>query len=112
MIDELSKDYALLNKATGISEILINFKYVLRNSFSASLTMIAYLIPLMIGGAFVVETVFAWPGIARFGVISILSNDFNGVVGVALVVGVAFVGMNMLVDLLYGVLDPRIRIGR
>jgi len=112
MIDELSKDYALVSKATGISEILINYKYVLRNAFSAALTMIAFLVPLMIGGAFVVETVFAWPGIARFGVISILSNDFNGVVGVALVVGVAFVGMNMLVDLLYGVLDPRIRIGR
>lgn len=112
MIEELSKDYALVSQATGISDILINYKYVLRNAFSASLTMITYLIPLMIGGAFVVETVFAWPGIARFGVMSIITNDFNGMVGVALVVGVAFVGMNMITDVLYGFLDPRIRIER
>lgn len=112
MIDELSKDYALVSRATGISDILINYKYVLRNAFSAALTMIGFLIPLMIGSAFVVETVFAWPGIARFGADSIINNDFNGVVGVALVVGIAFVLINIIVDALYAVLDPRIRLER
>jgi peptide/nickel transport system permease protein len=112
MIDELSKDYALVSRATGISDILINYKYVLRNAFSAALTMIGFLIPLMIGSAFVVETVFAWPGIARFGADSIINNDFNGVVGVALVIGIAFVLINIIVDALYAVLDPRIRLER
>ena len=112
MIDELSKDYTLVSLATGMSDIIINYKYVLRNAFSAALTMIAYLIPLMIGSAFVVETVFAWPGIARFGADSIINNDFNGVVGVAMVIGIAFVGINIIVDALYAVLDPRIRLER
>jgi len=112
MIDELHKDYALMSKASGIPEILIHYKYVLKNAFSSALTMIGFLIPLMIGSAFVVETVFAWPGIARFGADSIINNDFNGVVGVALVVGASFVIINIIVDALYAVLDPRIRLER
>ena len=110
MIDELNKDYAVVSRASGISEILIYYKYLLKNAFSSSLTMIGFLIPLMIGSAFVVETVFAWPGIARFGADSIINNDFNGVVGVTLVVGAAFVIINIIVDALYAVLDPRIRL--
>ena len=78
MIDELSKDYAQISQARGMSETIVHYKYVLRNAFSAALTMIGFLIPLMIGSAFVVETVFAWPGIARFGADSIINNDFNG----------------------------------
>jgi len=112
MIDELSKDYALVSRATGMPSTIINYKYALRNAFSSALTMIGFLIPLMIGSAFVVETVFAWPGIARFGADSIINNDFNGVVGVALVIGVAFVFVNIVVDMLYAMLDPRIRLER
>ena len=112
MIDELQKDYAQISRARGMSEILVNYKYLLRNSFSSSLTMIGFLIPLMIGSAFVVETVFAWPRIARFGAGSIINSDFNGVVGVALVVGAAFVIINIIIDALYAVLDPRIRLNR
>ena len=112
MIDELNKDYAVVSQASGISEILIHYKYLLKNAFSSALTMIGFLIPLMIGSAFVVETVFAWPGIARFGADSIINNDFNGVVGVALVVGAAFVIINIIIDALYAVLDPRIRLER
>jgi len=112
MIDELSKDYALVSKATGISKGLIHFKYVLRNAFSSSLTMIGFLVPFMIGDAFVIEKIFAWPGLARFGADSIINNDFNGVVGIAIVVGIAFIVVNIIVDALYAVLDPRIRLER
>jgi peptide/nickel transport system permease protein len=112
MIDELSKDYAQISQARGMSEIIVHYKYVLRNAFSSALTMIGFLIPLMIGSAFVVETVFAWPGIARFGADSIINNDFNGVVGVALIIGAAFVLINIIIDALYAVLDPRIRLAR
>jgi peptide/nickel transport system permease protein len=70
------------------------------------------LIPLMIGTAFVVEKVFAFPGLARFGADAIIANDFNGVMGVTLTIGVAFVIVNFLVDELYAVLDPRIKLKR
>jgi peptide/nickel transport system permease protein len=66
----------------------------------------------MIGDAFVIEKIFAWPGLARFGADSIINNDFNGVVGIAIVVGIAFIVVNIIVDALYAVLDPRIRLER
>ena len=112
MIDEMNKDYIHINRATGMPPALISYKYMLRNAFSAALTMIGFLIPLMLGTAFVVEKVFAWPGIARYGADAILSNDFNGVVGVTLVICIVFVVVNFIVDELYGVLDPRIRVKR
>lgn len=112
MIDELSKDYIAVSRATGMPGFIISYKYMLRNAFSSSLTMIGFLIPLMLGTAFVVEKVFAWPGIARFGADAIISNDFNGVVGVTLVICLAFVIVNFIIDILYGILDPRIRLTR
>jgi peptide/nickel transport system permease protein len=112
MIDEMSKDYIAVSRATGMPGFIINYKYMLRNAFSSSLTMIGFLIPLMLGTAFVVEKVFAWPGIARFGADAIISNDFNGVVGVTLVICLAFVIVNFVIDILYGILDPRIRLSR
>jgi len=86
MLDELGKPYVSFSQAVGMPSFLINYKYALRNAFSSTLTLIGFLFPLMIGGAFVVEKVFAWPGIARFGADSILANDYNAIVGVTLVV--------------------------
>jgi len=112
MIDEMSKDYINVSKATGMPPAIISFKYMLRNAFSPAMTMIGFMIPLQMGTAFVVEQVFAWPGIARFGAEAITTNDFNGAVGVTLVISVAVVVMNFIVDELYGVLDPRIKLRR
>ena len=112
MIDEMGRDYINVSKATGMSGVIISYKYMLRNAFSSALTMIGFLIPLMLGTGFVVEKVFAWPGIARFGADAIVAQDFNGVVGVTLVICLAFVIVNFIVDELYGVLDPRIKLQR
>lgn len=112
MIDESTKDYIMVNKATGMNELIVRYKYMLRNAFSSSLTTIGFLIPLMLGSAFVVEKVFAWPGMARFGADAIIANDFNGIVGVTLVICLAFVAVNLAIDILYEVLDPRIRVKR
>lgn len=111
MIDELSKSYPALGQALGMHPFIINYKYVLRNAFSSTLTVIGFLIPILIGSAFVVEKVFSWPGIARFGADAIIASDFNGVVGVTLVVCAFVVVINFLVEILYPVLDPRIRLG-
>ena len=112
MIDEMGRDYINVSRATGMSGVIISYKYMLRNAFSSALTMIGFLIPLMLGTGFVVEKVFAWPGIARFGADAIVAQDFNGVVGVTLVICLAFVVVNFIVDELYGVLDPRIKLQR
>lgn len=112
MIDDLGKPYIALNRAVGMPSFLINYKYALRNASLSALTVIGFLFPLMLGSAFVVEKVFVWPGIARFGADAIIANDFNAVVGVALVVCVFVVVINFLVDELYGWVDPRIRLER
>ncbi|HWK67751.1 MAG TPA: ABC transporter permease [Rhizobiaceae bacterium] len=111
MIDEFDKPYPEYARALGMHPFLINFKYVLRNAFTPTLTIIGFLIPIMIGSSFVVEKVFAWPGLARFGADAIIANDFNGVIGITLVICLFVVVLNFIVELLYPIVDPRIRLG-
>lgn len=110
-IEQLRKPYILAARANGMPESLLVYKYVLKNSFIATLTIIGLIYGFFLGGAFVVETVFSWPGMARYGVRALLFKDFNAVVGVTLVVGLAYAVINVLVDVLYGYIDPRIRLG-
>ena len=111
MIEENRQDYVMAARAYGLPQNLITYKYMLKNAFSSSLTIIGLAFGVLIGGAFVVEIVFSWPGMARYGVKSILFNDFNAVVGVVMIVGVAYLFSNFVVDLVYAYLDPRIRLG-
>jgi len=110
MIEQLNKDYTIVSRIIGIPENLNTYKYMLRNAFTSSLTVIGLTFGWMLGNAFIVEQVFAWPGMARYGVNSVLRNDFNAIVGVVLVIGLGYLLINFLVDLLYGYLDPRIRL--
>lgn len=107
-IDEYDKDYVEGLKTHGIPNKLIAYKYVLRKSFASILTIIGLDYGFLLGSAFVVELVFSWPGMASYGVQSILQKDINAIVGVTLVIGAAFLIVNFLVDVLYGVFDPRV----
>mgnify|MGYP000005846351 CR=1 FL=1 len=109
MIEEMRRDYAVAARSYGLPENLIVFKYLLKNAFTATLTVIGLSYGFLLGNAFLVETVFAWPGLAFYGVDALLFKDFNGVIAVTLVVGVAYAVVNLLTDILYGYLDPRIR---
>ena len=110
VIDETHKDYVLVNRASGMPESIVVGKYILKNAFASTLTMIGLSAGLMLGGAFVVEKVFAWPGMARYGADAVLNKDFNGIVGVTIVVCLGFVVINFVIDVLYGILDPRMRV--
>lgn len=110
-IEEFNKDYVHALHSSGIPGKLIAYKYVLKSSFAATLTIIALDYGFLIGSAFLIEIVFAWPGMARYGVNAILTNDINAIVGVTLVVGVVFILANLIVDILYGYFDPRVRYG-
>ncbi len=109
MIEELRRDYVLAARSYGLPERVIIYKYVLKNAFSSALTVIGLAYGFLLGNAFLVETVFAWPGLGFYGVDSLLFKDLNAVVGVTIVVGVAFAVANLLVDIAYGYFDPRIR---
>jgi len=111
MIEEGNKDYVKANRAYGMPENLIKYKYMLKNAFSSALTIIGLTFGSMIGNAFLIEIIFAWPGMARYGVNAILFTDFNAIIGVTMVVGMFYIFSNLVVDLLYGYLDPRIMRG-
>lgn len=112
IIEQSRKDYVLAAQASGLPQNLIHYKYMLRNAFTSSLTVIGLAFGFLLGNAFLIETVFAWPGMARYGVQAILFQDFNAIVGVVIVIGFAYVFANFVVDLLYGYLDPRVRLGQ
>jgi len=110
MIDVSSKDYIEAARAFGIPDRYVTFKYMLKPSFIAPMTILGLSFASQLGNAFLVETVFAWPGIAKYGIRAILRKDFNAIMGVVLIIGLAFVMVNFIVDVLAGYIDPRIRI--
>ncbi|MGL5010401.1 MAG: ABC transporter permease [Paracoccaceae bacterium] len=110
MIDVSRQDYIEAARAFGIPSPVRIFKYMLRPSFVPPLTILGLEFASLIGGAFVVEMVFSWPGMAAYGIRTILQKDLNAVMGVVMVSGVFFVLVNLLIDVLVGLVDPRIRI--
>lgn len=108
--DVLGKDYIEAARAFGIPNRYVTFKYMLKPSFIPPLTILGLTFASEIGNAFLVEQVFGWPGMAKYGIRAILRKDFNAIMGVVLIIGLAFVVVNFIVDVLAGYVDPRIRI--
>lgn len=109
MVEELEKDYVRMARAKGLPERTIVRKHVLRNSLISVVTVTALQVAFVISGAVVVETVFSYPGIGRLLVDRVTQRDFPVIQGLVLIVAVAVVVMNLLADLAYAYLDPRIR---
>lgn len=110
MLDNSRKDFIRAQRSYGISDALMTFKYLLRPSFIPSLTLLGLAFASLLGNAFLVELVFSWPGIASYASNAILAKDFNAIMGVVLIFGVFFVVASVLVDLLAGVVNPRLRL--
>jgi len=109
MLDVLDSDHILVSRALGTPEWLIVWKYAFRNAAVPLLTMLGVYFAAMLGGAFVVETIFAWPGVGRTVVEAVFSRDFPVVQAGVLFTSILFVVSNLLVDISYGLVDPRIR---
>jgi peptide/nickel transport system permease protein len=110
MIDVARQDYIEASRAFGIPDRVRVMKYMLRPSFVPPLTITGLEFASLIGNAFVVELVFAWPGMAAYGIRTILQKDLNAIMGVVMVSGVFFVIVNLVIDVLVGFVDPRVRI--
>jgi peptide/nickel transport system permease protein len=111
MLETLSADYVRSARAKGLSAAAVVLKHALRNASLPIVTVVAVEFGVLLGGAVVTETVFAWPGVGRLAVQAILTRDFPLVQAIVFVVATTLVLLNLAVDLLYGVLDPRIRHG-
>lgn len=109
MLEVLSQDYVRTAWAKGLSERQVVFRHALRNAALPVLTLLGGLMGGLLSGAVLTETVFSWPGLGRYVTQSATSLDFPAVMGVTLLVGLIYSLLNLFVDLLYALLDPRIR---
>ena len=109
MLDQLSQEYILTARVKGISESRVIWGHAFRNVLVQLITIIGLTYASLLEGSVLTETVFSWPGIGQYITNSLFNNDMNAVLGGTIVVGVCFVGINMLSDLLYRLVDPRIR---
>ncbi len=111
MLDVLDSDYIRVARGLGISEKKLIWKYALRNAASPLMTLLGVYFAAMLSGAFVIEVVFAWPGLGSAVVEAVFARDYPVVQAGVLFTSIMFVCTNLLVDLSYGLLDPRIRNG-
>jgi ABC-type dipeptide/oligopeptide/nickel transport system permease component len=109
VLEVLRQDYVRTARAKGVSEWLVVAKHTFRNAAVPILTITGLQFGTLLGGAVVTETVFAWPGIGRLAIQSIYNRDYPIVQAVVFLSAVLFIVLNFLIDVVYGVLDPRIR---
>jgi peptide/nickel transport system permease protein len=109
MLEVIRTEYVTTARAKGLAEKPVVFKHALKNALIPTITVMGLQVGFLIGGAIVVETLFAMPGLGTFGIDAIIARDYQQVQGFALITAFVFVGINLLVDLTYTLLDPRIR---
>ena len=110
ILNELDKDYVKMLRLKGLSEGVIMRRHVMRNALVPSLALFGIQFGYLIGGTVVVETIFAWPGLGAYAFDSVAALDYEPVMGVTLVLTAIFVLVNFVIDLLYPLVDPRIRL--
>jgi peptide/nickel transport system permease protein len=110
VLDALGEDYVLTARAKGLAERRVVGKHVLRNSAIPIVTLAGLEAGQLLGGAVITETIFAWPGLGRLTVQALLNRDFPVVMAAVSFTSVVYTLMNLTVDLLYGWLDPRVRL--
>jgi len=111
LLEVLSLDYIRTARAKGMSERRVVLGHALRNAMIPTVTVVGLTFGSLLAGAVLTETIFAWPGIGRYAVQAATNLDLPAVLGVTLLIAVVYVVVNMITDILYGVLDPRIRVG-
>jgi peptide/nickel transport system permease protein len=109
MLDVLKQDYLRTARAKGVKEFFVTNKHALRNALIPVITVVGMEIPLLFGGAVIVEQLFQWPGIGQLTIQSIMSRDYSTIMGLNLVTAVIVLSANLLTDIFYSVADPRIK---
>jgi peptide/nickel transport system permease protein len=112
LLEELGEPYVLAARAKGVSRSRAVLRHAFRNSLIPIVTILGLQFGVVLTGAVITETIFAWPGIGRLLIQSISFRDYPTVQGCVLLIAVTYVGVNLITDLTYGFLDPRIRVGR
>ena len=111
MVDNLQKDYIMAERSCGIPERVIMFKYLLKPSFIPGISIAGLSAANLIGNAFLIELIFNWPGLSRYGMNAMLRKDLNSVIAVTIIYAFLFIMLNIIVDIIVNGLDPRIELG-
>jgi peptide/nickel transport system permease protein len=109
VLEVLNEQYIMVARAKGLPEWVVIFKHTLRNAFIPVITVIGLRFGELIAGAVVTEAVFQWPGMGQYAVFAMSRLDFTAVMGFTLTVCVLFAFVNLVVDLLYSMIDPRVK---
>ncbi|MEG0019998.1 MAG: ABC transporter permease [Oscillospiraceae bacterium] len=110
MLDVISQDYIKTARSKGISEFRITWKHQIRNAIMPIITMMGPMVASVLTGTFVIEAMFVVPGMGKYYVESIQTQDYTVVLGITVFYGIFLVTANMIVDILYGIVDPRVRL--
>ena len=110
MLEVMQQDYIRTARAKGVAERMVILKHGLRNAILPVVTYLGTLIANLLTGSFIVERLFAIPGLGKYFVDSITARDYNIIMGVTIFLGVFVVACNLLVDVVYGVIDPRVKL--
>lgn len=112
MLEVLGSEYMLLAESKGMHRNRLIFVHALRNALIPIITVLAPLVVSLMTGSLVIEKLFSIPGIGSLMVTAIQSNDYNVIIALAFVYSVMFIGIMLVVDILYGIIDPRIRLAK
>lgn len=110
MLEELSSDYVRTARAKGVSETAVLFRHAFRNALIPVITILGLQFGALLAGAIVTETIFSWPGIGRLTVQAISARDYPLLQGSILLISITYVLVNLLTDMVYAVVDPRVRL--
>jgi len=110
VLEVVGNDYVRAARAKGLPESIVVTRYVLRAALPAVVTVIGLLFANILTGAVLVENIFSWPGVGQYAYISAINLDVQAIAGVSLFVAIVYVTINFIVDVLHGVIDPRIRL--
>ena len=110
VLEVMGNDYVRAARAKGVPEPIVLWRYVLRAALPAIITVIGLLFANILTGAVLVENIFAWPGLGQYAYQAAMNLDVPAIAGVSLFIAVVYVTTNFVVDVLYGVIDPRIRV--
>jgi len=109
MLEVLREDYIQTSLAYGVSNRDLLYKYALKNAMIPTVTVVGLSYGMMLGGSFLVESIFDWPGLGRYTTLSIQTNDFPAIMGVTILYALTYILLNLMVDLIYYLIDPRIK---
>ncbi|MHC0036157.1 ABC transporter permease [Pseudoneobacillus sp. C159] len=109
MLEVINQDYIQTARSKGLAEYFVIVKHALRNALIPIITVVALQLPMILGGAFIIEQIFGWPGMGRLAITAVFTRDYPIIMGTTLLTSVGIILCNMFADILYAIVDPRVR---